>query len=77
MTHAPIRTPQVGDRYHRKDISATVEVEGITETHVQWTVTQDGQCWSKNEPIEVFIELERKSLEWGAVFEPAKQKCAN
>ena len=62
---------RVGDRYHRSDKRATVEVVRVTPTHVECECVQNGDSWRFTETLEDFRRLEAKSLEWGAVFEPA------
>jgi hypothetical protein len=62
---------RVGDRYHRHDKRATVEVVRVTDTHVEWEVAYDGDSWRFIEIHEKFSEMEANSLKWGAVFEPA------
>lgn len=62
---------RVGDRYHRSDKNASIEVMRVTETHVEWEVCANGETWRTTETLEDFKRLEAKSLEWGAVFEPA------
>ena len=62
---------RVGDRYHRRDKNASIEVMRVTDTHVEWEVCANGETWRTTETLETFQRLEAKSLEWGAVFEPA------
>ncbi len=62
----------VGDRYHLRDKSASLEIMRVTEWHVEWVVCAGGESWRAVETLETFRELERRSLEMGAVFEPAQ-----
>ena len=73
-TIAPRGSVRVGDRYHRRDLSASVEIMRVTETHVYWVICGGGaRETSRKSTLEKFLQLERNSLKWGAEFEPAQK----
>lgn len=67
-------TPHPQDRY-RLD-TKTVTVTRVTQSHVEWEFrdsTLPNFTAKHFESVRNFLRLARKSLERGAVFEPAEQ----
>lgn len=62
--------PREGDRYHR--LGRTVTVLHVGDATVTCRVDRAGMSFVFTDPTEVFLALEKKSLEWGARFDPAE-----
>lgn len=54
---------RVGDRYHRPDKRATVEVMRVSETDVEYEVATEGDSFRFTVTLKDFLRLEAKSLE--------------